>query len=220
MVVVIQLLGILSAPSVLVMTLVNLYMPSIAFDALLMKNLIFFFGHVFINATIYMAVIGVYEIRAALHSGRPWPNQPPVPCFMAAVTLLVMAVYPHHLLMDFVLPKPMAVAGQSPLVLERHPAVAASRVRAPWSTFIARTEMGSTAALARVLAVRMGCGVISRDHRRHDPRQRAHAQLPNGCRGTSISICCSDWSPCCSAPMLYICTRSDYAESTLDRASF
>ena len=73
MVVIIQLLGILVGAVVLVMTLINLYVPSIAFDALLMKNLIFFFGHVFINATIYMAVIGVYEILPR-YSGRPWPS--------------------------------------------------------------------------------------------------------------------------------------------------
>jgi cytochrome c oxidase subunit 1 len=91
MVVIIQLLGILVGAVVLVMTLVNLYVPSIAFDALLMKNLIFFFGHVFINATIYMAVIGVYEILPR-YSGRPWLISRPFLASWAAVTLLVMAV--------------------------------------------------------------------------------------------------------------------------------
>jgi cytochrome c oxidase subunit 1 len=51
------------------MTTRNIYVPSVAFDAPLMKNLIFF-GHVFINATIYMAVIGVYECRATPAAGK------------------------------------------------------------------------------------------------------------------------------------------------------
>jgi len=111
MVTIINILGILAGAVVLVMTLVNIYVPSIVFDALLMKNLIFFFGHVFINATIYMAVIGVYEI-VPRYTGRPWKISRPFLASWAAVTLMVMAVYPHHLLMDYVMPKWMAVAGQ------------------------------------------------------------------------------------------------------------
>ncbi len=111
MVVIINILGILAGAVVLVMTLVNLYVPSIVFDALLMKNLIFFFGHVFINATIYMAVIGVYEI-VPRYSGRPWTISRPFLASWAAVTLIVMAVYPHHLLMDYAMPKWMMVTGQ------------------------------------------------------------------------------------------------------------
>jgi len=111
MVVIVNVLGILAGAVVLVMTLVNLYVPSVAFDALLMKNLIFFFGHVFINAAIYMTVIGVYEILPR-YTGRPWKTTRPFLWSWAAVTLLVMAVYPHHLLMDFVMPKWAAVLGQ------------------------------------------------------------------------------------------------------------
>jgi cytochrome c oxidase subunit 1 len=58
-----------------------------------------------------MAVIGVYEI-VPRYSGRPWPVNKAFLASWAAVTLLVMAVYPHHLLMDFVMPKWMTVAGQ------------------------------------------------------------------------------------------------------------
>jgi len=39
-------------------------------DALLAKNLIYFFGHVFINTTIYMAVIAVYEIIPGAKEGE------------------------------------------------------------------------------------------------------------------------------------------------------
>jgi cytochrome c oxidase subunit I len=111
MVIIVNVIGILAGAVVLVMSLVDIYVPGVVFDALLMKNLIFFFGHVFINATIYMAVIGVYEI-VPHYSGRPWLVSKPFLASWAAVTLMVMAVYPHHLLMDFVMPKWMTVAGQ------------------------------------------------------------------------------------------------------------
>jgi cytochrome c oxidase subunit 1 len=111
MVVIINVLGILVGAVVLVMSLVAIYVSTVAFDPLLMKNLIFFFGHVFINATIYMAVIGVYEI-VPRYTGRPWNVSRPFLASWAAVTLIVMAVYPHHLLMDFVMPKWAIVTGQ------------------------------------------------------------------------------------------------------------
>jgi cytochrome c oxidase subunit 1 len=110
MVIIINVLGILAGAVVLVMSLVSIYL-GVAFDPLLMKNLIFFFGHVFINATIYMAVIGVYEI-VPRYSGRPWTISRPFLASWAAATLIVMAVYPHHLLMDYVMPKWMVVTGQ------------------------------------------------------------------------------------------------------------
>ena len=111
MVVIINTLGILAGAVVLVISLINLYAPGFAPDALLMKNLIFFFGHVFINATIYMAVIGVYEIVPA-YTGRPWKVSRPFLAAWAVVTLVVLAVYPHHILMDFVMPKWAAMLGQ------------------------------------------------------------------------------------------------------------
>jgi len=57
---IVNLIGIVAGAAILVMMLVNLYFPGFGVDALLAKNLIYFFGHVFINATIYMAVIAVH----------------------------------------------------------------------------------------------------------------------------------------------------------------
>lgn len=111
MVIIVNVIGILAGAVVLVMTLVNLYIPSMVFDALVMKNLIFFFGHVFINATIYMAVIAVYELLPR-YTGRPWKVSRVFLAAWLAATLMVMAVYPHHLFMDFVMPKWATVLGQ------------------------------------------------------------------------------------------------------------
>lgn len=111
MVLIINTIGILAGAVVLVLTLVNLYYPAMAIDALWAKNLIFFFGHVFINATIYMAVIAVYELLPQ-YTGRPWKISRPFLAAWAASTLMVMIVYPHHLLMDMVMPGWMLVLGQ------------------------------------------------------------------------------------------------------------
>lgn len=111
MAIIVNVLGILAGAVVLVMTLINLYMPQMSFDALLMKNLIYFFGHVFINASIYMAVMAVYEILPR-YTGRPWKASRPFLAAWLVAVFLVTAVYPHHLLMDFAMPKWAAAVGQ------------------------------------------------------------------------------------------------------------
>ena len=104
-------LGIVVGAAVLVITLVNLLVPGFTIDALLAKNMIFFFGHVFINAAIYMAVIAVYEIIPE-YTGRPWKSSRAFIIAWTCVLLFVMAVYPHHLLQDMVMPAWMLVMGQ------------------------------------------------------------------------------------------------------------
>lgn len=111
MVLIVNILGITAGAAILVMSLVNLYQPSFEVDALFAKNLIYFFGHVFINATIYMAVIAVYEILPA-YTGRSWKTNKAFLAAWNASTLMVLIVYPHHLLMDFAMPQWMMVMGQ------------------------------------------------------------------------------------------------------------
>lgn len=96
---------------ILTMSLVNAYAPGFQVNALLAKNLIYFFGHVFINSTIYMAVIGVYEILPTF-TGRPWKSSKPFLLAWTATMLMVLAVYPHHLFMDYANPKWASVLGQ------------------------------------------------------------------------------------------------------------
>ncbi|MGH8687106.1 MAG: cbb3-type cytochrome c oxidase subunit I [Burkholderiales bacterium] len=111
MVCIVNSLGILGGAVVLVISLVNAYAPGFALDALLAKNLIYFFGHVFINASIYMAVIAVYELLPR-YTGRPWRTSRPVVWAWVASTVMVLTVYPHHLMMDFVMPRWMTAAAQ------------------------------------------------------------------------------------------------------------
>jgi cytochrome c oxidase subunit 1 len=111
MVLIVNVLGLISGASIIVMSIVGILNPAFSIDALLAKNMIFLFGHIFINATIYMAVTAVYELLP-LYAGRPWkPNR----VFLAAwnvSTLFVIIVYPHHLLMDFGQPTWLHVVGQ------------------------------------------------------------------------------------------------------------
>ena len=111
MVFIINILGILAGAVVLVLSIINLYSPAFALDPLLVKNLIFFFGHVFINATIYQAVIAVYEILPE-YTNRPWKVNKVFLAAWSASTIMVMIVYPHHLLMDFVMPTWALIIGQ------------------------------------------------------------------------------------------------------------
>jgi cytochrome c oxidase subunit I len=106
-----NILGILVGAAVLVVSLVNLYVPSFAFNALAAKNLIYYFGHTFINVTIYMAVIAVYEILP-VYSHRPWKTNRIFYLAWVLSTVMVLTVYTHHLLMDFVMPTWTLVAGQ------------------------------------------------------------------------------------------------------------
>jgi cytochrome c oxidase subunit 1 len=104
-------IGIVAGAAILTMSAVNLYVPAFAIDALLAKNLIYFFGHVFINTTIYMAVIAVYEIIPA-YTGRPWKSNKALLAGWTATLLYVLSVYPHHLFQDMVMPGWMLVMGQ------------------------------------------------------------------------------------------------------------
>jgi cytochrome c oxidase subunit I len=111
MVIIVNTLGTLTGAVVLIVTLVNLYFPALTINPLLAKNLIYFFGHVFINASIYMGVIAVYELLP-LYAKRPWKVSRPFYAAWACATLFVMAVYPHHLLMDAVMPNWLLATGQ------------------------------------------------------------------------------------------------------------
>jgi len=111
MVAIVTILALIAGATVLVMSLINLAFPSVELNPLLAKNLIYFFGHTFINATIYMGVIAVYELLPRI-TGRPWKT---TKVFLAGWTLsttMVLIIFPHHLLMDFAMPVWAMAIGQ------------------------------------------------------------------------------------------------------------
>lgn len=111
MVAIVTTLALIAGAAVLVMSLINLAFPAVEINPLLAKNLIYFFGHTFINATIYMGVVAVYELLPRI-TGRPWKT---TKVFLAAWTLsttMVLIIFPHHLLMDFAMPVWAMAIGQ------------------------------------------------------------------------------------------------------------
>ena len=111
MVIIANSLGILAGAVVLVMCLINAYFPSVVLNALVVKELIYWFGHMFINATIYMGVIAVYELLPR-YSGRPYGISRVFLWAWAVSCVFVIVVFPHHLLMDFAQPRWLAIIGQ------------------------------------------------------------------------------------------------------------
>jgi len=104
------LAGLVAAVVILVLLAVErlLGAPS---DALLMKNLTFYFGHLLVNITMYLGVALVYEIMPA-YTGRPWKTNRIVAVAWNSVLFLVMFAYLHHLYMDFVQPRWLQYLGQ------------------------------------------------------------------------------------------------------------
>ncbi len=111
MVIIANGLGILAGAVILVMSLINAYYPSDVLNALMAKNLIYWFGHMVINATIYMGVIAVYELIPR-YSGRPYPISRVFLWSWAVSCLFVIIVFPHHLLMDYAEPRWLSITGQ------------------------------------------------------------------------------------------------------------
>ena len=111
MVTIVNTLALVAGASILIMMIINIVNPNFTIDPLLAKNMIYFFGHTFINATIYMAIIAVYEILP-LYVNRPWKSNRVFLAAWTASTIMVLIVYPHHLFMDFAMPTWMLIMGQ------------------------------------------------------------------------------------------------------------
>jgi cytochrome c oxidase subunit 1 len=105
------LAGLVAAVVVLVLVAIEQLSGGITNDALLIKNLTFYFGHMLVNITMYFGVAMVYEIMPA-YTGRPWKTNKLVAASWNLVLLLVMFAYLHHLYMDFAQPQWLQVTGQ------------------------------------------------------------------------------------------------------------
>lgn len=102
--------GLVSAVLVLALFLVD-FLAGVSADALLMKNLTFFFGHLLVNLSLYLAVAVVYEILPE-YAGRPWKTNRIVAISWNFVLAVVLLAYFHHLYMDFVQPVSFQYIGQ------------------------------------------------------------------------------------------------------------
>lgn len=104
-------LALVAAAIIIVLMMINLVVPQFTIDPLFAKNVIYFFGHTIINATIYMAVIAVYELLPR-YTGREWKSSRVFVAAWTGSTIMVLVIFPHHLMMDFAMPQWAVIMAQ------------------------------------------------------------------------------------------------------------
>src|SRR5829696_4198270 len=144
---------------ILTISLINTLAPDFRVNALLAKNLTYFFGHVFINSTIYMSVIGVYEILPTF-TGRTWKSTRPFLIAWTATMLMVVAVYPHHLFMDYANPRWANVLGQILSYTSGLPVLAVTAIATLANVYRSGMRWNVTSSLLFASIVGWSVGVI------------------------------------------------------------
>ncbi|MBS1558059.1 MAG: cbb3-type cytochrome c oxidase subunit I [Bacteroidetes bacterium] len=107
----------------LIMNLLQFFEPGLSFDPLLLKNLVFFFGHTLVNITMYCGVGWVYTLLPEF-TGREWKVNKVLVYSWNATFFFILFAYFHHLYMDFVQPLPFQYAGQIASYFSTVPATA------------------------------------------------------------------------------------------------
>ncbi|MBX2930777.1 MAG: cbb3-type cytochrome c oxidase subunit I [Chitinophagaceae bacterium] len=97
--------------AMLIMYLLQSFEPSLAFDPLMMKNMVMFFGHTLVNITMYCAVGWVYALLPEF-THREWKVNKAVVYSWNATFFFILFAYLHHLYMDFVQPTSLQYLGQ------------------------------------------------------------------------------------------------------------
>jgi cytochrome c oxidase subunit 1 len=80
------------------------YDHTVGIDALVAKNLVYFFGHSIANLTIYLAAAAVY-VLIPRYAGRPYETSKVFVAGWAGSLVFIATAYSHHLYMDFVQPQ-------------------------------------------------------------------------------------------------------------------
>jgi len=105
----------------LMLYLIQWINPDMHFNALMMKNLVFLFGHTIVNITMYFGLAIVYEILPS-YTGRAWKANKMVAIAWNAALVFVIIAYFHHLYMDFAQPVALHIIGQVGSYLSTVPA--------------------------------------------------------------------------------------------------
>ncbi len=93
-------------------------------DALLMKNLTYFFGHTIANEILYLGLAVVYELFGEV-SGRPkWKTTWYISLGWNCTLVFILTAFFHHMYMDFVQPEGFQIVGQLASYLASLPAAA------------------------------------------------------------------------------------------------
>src|SRR4029079_12416215 len=89
--------------TILVGLLGRTYDSGVGLDALVAKNLVYFFGHSIANLVIYLAAGAIYVILPR-YAGRPYQTTKVFVAGWTASLVFIATAFSHHLYMDFVQP--------------------------------------------------------------------------------------------------------------------
>jgi cytochrome c oxidase subunit 1 len=82
----------------LMLYLFKWFSPSLTLDALLLKNMVFLWGHTLVNITMYLGLAMVYELLPKIHE-QAWKTSGRAISWNAMLFLVLFAFF-HHLYMD------------------------------------------------------------------------------------------------------------------------
>ena len=94
-----------------VLELIQVFVPDFSISALLAKNLTFFAGHMLVNVGLYMAAALLYFILPVF-AKRPWNVARYVVIGWLATTVALWFAFYHHLYQDFAQPDAVQIVGQ------------------------------------------------------------------------------------------------------------
>ncbi len=97
------------------------FVPTLSYDVLLLKDMMFLFGHTIVNITMYLGVAIVYE-RMPHYTGRHWDVNRVVAIAWNSTLVFILFAFLHHLYMDFAQPRGLQVIGQLASYLSAIPA--------------------------------------------------------------------------------------------------
>ena len=94
------IIAMFSGANLLILYLLKWENLNLDLDPLLLKNMVFLFGHTLVNITLYYCIAGVYEILPK-YTNRPWKTNKIVVYSWNVTLVLVIAAFFHHMIMDF-----------------------------------------------------------------------------------------------------------------------
>ncbi|HET8570354.1 MAG TPA: cbb3-type cytochrome c oxidase subunit I [Candidatus Limnocylindria bacterium] len=96
---------------IVILELIQVFVPDFSISALLAKNLTFFAGHMLVNVGLYMAAALLYTILPVF-AKRPWKVARYVVIGWLATTVALWFAFYHHLYQDFAQPDAVQVVGE------------------------------------------------------------------------------------------------------------
>lgn len=106
------ILCLLAAVVLLVFFFMEMYTTGVKNDALLMKNLTFFFGHTLANEALYLGLAAVYELMPEVGGRKKFGTTWYVALGWNCTMVFVLTAFFHHMYMDFVQPGGFQIVGQ------------------------------------------------------------------------------------------------------------